>query len=103
MPGANVCEPIHIADPVCLIHVDGPLTSRADAELADPSGQRCDLRGNLRHAADFVHKILKGSQPADLPVELPTRFELAVNLETAKLIGVTIPESLLIRAEEVME
>jgi putative tryptophan/tyrosine transport system substrate-binding protein len=62
-----------------------------------------DLRPFFRRSATYVHRLLQGAKPADVPVERPTKFDLVINLKTAKALGLMIPQALLQRADQVIE
>jgi putative ABC transport system substrate-binding protein len=78
-----------------------PFREAAEAGILMSYG--ADLPSMLRRAAEFIDRLLKGTKPADLPMEQPTKFELVINLKTAKALGVTIPPSLLLRADHVVQ
>ena len=96
LEGAKVAQAVRSAKvpaifPMSDYHVYGVLMSYG-----------LNLKEVFRRAADYVDKILKGAKPGDLPIEQPTKFELVVNLKTAKALGLKIPDSILLRADEVI-
>ena len=84
-------------------HLPSMFIARHWAELGGLMSYGADFSGMYRRAAEYVAKILKGAKPTDLPVEQATKFELVVNLKTARAIGIELPTAILLRADEVIE
>jgi putative tryptophan/tyrosine transport system substrate-binding protein len=101
--GAITSNQKRIAELAIKARIPAIYTVRLWAELGGLIAYGTDFIIYFRRAAVFVDKILKGAQPADLPVEQPTKFELVINLKTAKALGLTIPPSLLLRADQIIE
>ena len=85
------------------VHLPTVFTAREHVEDGGLMSYGVDLRETWRRMATFVDKILKGTKPGDLPIEFPTKLELVINLTAAKAVGLTVPPTLLARADEVIE
>ena len=95
-------ERSRIADLAAQSRLPGIYVVREYVEAGGLMAYGPSLRENWRRAATYVDEILKGAKPADLPVEQPTKFELVINLKTAKALGLTLPESLRLRTDDVI-
>jgi putative tryptophan/tyrosine transport system substrate-binding protein len=84
-------------------HLPANYLFRSYAAKGGLSVYGADIVDLYRRAGDYMGKILKGTKPSDLPVERPTKYDLAINMKTAKALGLTVPPSLLVRADEVIE
>jgi putative ABC transport system substrate-binding protein len=93
----------HISDLAANFRLPAMYPGRDYAEEGGLMSYGVNRRQIYRRAAEYVDRILKGAKPGDLPVEQPTKFELIVNLRAAKALGLSIPRSLLVQADEVIE
>jgi putative tryptophan/tyrosine transport system substrate-binding protein len=94
---------VQIATLAAVARIASIYPNRQHVEAGGLISYGVDLLANHQRAADFVDRILKGAKPIELPVEFPPRISLAINLTTAKALGITIPPALLARADEVIE
>ena len=96
-------ERVRISDLAAKHRLPTISAAREFAELGGLISYGASIGESMRRAATYVDKILKGAKPSELPVEQPTKFELVINLKTAKALGITVPPTLLARADEVIE
>ena len=101
--GVSRAHRTHVVDLAVKSRLPAIYSRREDAEAGGLMTYGVSNTDLPRRAATYVDKILKGAKPADLPVEQPTKFELIINLKAAKQIGLTIPESVLYRADKVIK
>ena len=99
----NIVEQLRIADFAATHRMPALCLIREATDIGALMSYGPNLFESWRRAATYVDKILKGAKPANLPVEQPTRFELVINLKTAEALGLTIPQALLLRADEVIQ
>jgi putative tryptophan/tyrosine transport system substrate-binding protein len=101
--GAAGVHPRHVADLAVKRRLPTLGTTRISAESGYLMSYGADFPDLYRRAATYIDKLLKGAKPGDLPVEQPTKFELVINLKTAKALGLSIPQSVLLRADEIIQ
>jgi putative ABC transport system substrate-binding protein len=101
--GLFVNQHARIAQLALAKHLPTIFPERADVEVGGLASYGVDQRETYSRAASYVDRILKGAKPGDLPIEFPTKLELAVNIRTAKALGLIVPPTMLARADEVIE
>ena len=115
MTRARVGAVLVLLDGMFLLHQTRIIDRAAKSRLPAMYSRRSDVTGGglmayaaslpdiFRRAATYVDKILKGAKPGDLPIEQPTKFEFVINLKTAKAVGLTVPQSMVLRADEIIQ